>query len=56
MNAPPLPFELPLPGIAAWRAGNTRVEGVWHFESGQPGRHVLISALIHGNEICGAWR
>ena len=55
MNAPPLAFELPLPGIAAWRAGNTGAEGVWHFESGQPGRHVLISALIHGNEICGAW-
>ena len=55
MNAPPLAFELPLPGIAAWRAGNTGAEGVWHFESGQPGRHVLISALIHGNELCGAW-
>ena len=50
-----LPFELPAPDIGPWRAGNTGVEGVWHFDSGKPGRHVLISALIHGNELCGAW-
>lgn len=55
MNAPALPFELPVPDISAWRAGNTGVPGVWRFDSGQPGRHVLITALIHGNEICGAW-
>ena len=56
MSAPaPLKFELPQPDISAWRAGNTGVEGVWRFTSGQPGRHVLISALIHGNELCGAW-
>lgn len=51
----PRPFHLPLPDIAPWRAGNTGVEGVWRFDSGQPGRHVAISALIHGNEVCGAW-
>jgi succinylglutamate desuccinylase len=50
-----LTFELPLPDIAAWRGGNTGVEGVWRFDSGRPGRHVMISALIHGNELCGAW-
>ncbi|HNK52978.1 MAG TPA: succinylglutamate desuccinylase/aspartoacylase family protein [Ottowia sp.] len=50
-----LRFELPLPDLAPWRAGNTGVEGVWHFDSGQPGRAVLITALIHGNELCGAW-
>jgi predicted deacylase len=54
MNAK-LGFHLPKPDIAAWRAGNTGVEGVWQFDSGQPGREVLISALIHGNELCGAW-
>ncbi|WP_298209636.1 succinylglutamate desuccinylase/aspartoacylase family protein [Acidovorax sp.] len=51
----PLRFELPAPDISAWRAGNTGTEGVWHFDSGQPGRHVMISALVHGNELCGAW-
>lgn len=50
-----LKFELPAPDLGAWRTGNTGTEGVWHFDSGQPGRHVLISALIHGNELCGAW-
>ena len=51
----PLQFDLPCPDIAVWRQGNTGTEGVWHVDSGQPGRHVLISALIHGNELCGAW-
>ncbi|MFN4117775.1 succinylglutamate desuccinylase/aspartoacylase family protein [Acidovorax sp.] len=50
-----LTFELPAPDIGAWRAGNTGTEGVWHFDSGQPGRHVMVSALVHGNELCGAW-
>jgi len=50
-----LPFDLPPPDIAAWRAGNTGTEGVWQFDSGQPGRTLMISALIHGNELCGAW-
>lgn len=50
-----LHFDLPAPDIAAWRAGNTGTEGVWHFDSGRPGRKVMISALIHGNELCGAW-
>ena len=25
------------------------------FDSGQPGPHVAITALVHGNELCGAW-
>lgn len=51
----PLKFDLPCPDISMWRQGNTGTEGVWHFDSGRPGRHVLISALVHGNELCGAW-
>ena len=50
-----LDFRLPAPDLGAWRAGNTGTEGVWHFDSGQPGRHVMVSALVHGNELCGAW-
>ncbi len=50
-----LVFELPCPDISAWRAGNTGVEGVWQFDSGVVGRHVMITALVHGNELCGAW-
>ena len=50
-----LRFELPTPDIGAWREGNTGTEGVWHFESGLPGRRVMVTALVHGNELCGAW-
>lgn len=50
-----LKFDLPVPDISAWRAGNTGTEGVWQFTADAPGRHVMISALVHGNELCGAW-
>lgn len=49
------PFDLPSPDIDAWRGGNTGTEGVWQFDSGHSGPTVMISALIHGNELCGAW-
>jgi predicted deacylase len=48
-------FALPCPDLGPWRTGNTGVEGVWQFDGDQPGRHVMISALVHGNELCGAW-
>ena len=48
-------FDLPAPDLADWRAGNTGTEGVWQFDAGTPGRRVLLSALVHGNELCGAW-
>ena len=55
MSAPLRPFELACPDLSAERIGNTDTPGVWHFDSGVPGRHVMISALVHGNELCGAW-
>lgn len=51
----PTPFELATPDLGDWRLGNTGTPGVWQFDAGQPGRHVMISALVHGNELCGAW-
>jgi predicted deacylase len=48
------PVELDAPDLSPWRAGNTGIEYVWSFSTGAPGPHVLISALMHGNEICGA--
>ncbi|NDZ15332.1 succinylglutamate desuccinylase [Variovorax sp. WS11] len=39
--------------LSAYRQGNTGVDYVHRFESGNPGPHVLINALTHGNEICG---
>jgi hypothetical protein len=41
-------------GSAAWRSGNTGIEGVWHFDSGEPGRKLLVTALERGDEHCGA--
>ncbi|MBV9151327.1 MAG: succinylglutamate desuccinylase/aspartoacylase family protein [Alphaproteobacteria bacterium] len=46
--------ELVPPDIEPYRAGNTGVEYVTTFEARQAGPHVLITALTHGNEICGA--
>lgn len=49
------PFELDCPDLTAERVGNTGTPGVWHFDSGVPGKQVMICALTHGNELCGAW-
>lgn len=48
------PVELTAPDIEPYRAGNTGVAFVTTFDSGQPGPHVMINAITHGNEICGA--
>jgi succinylglutamate desuccinylase len=46
---------------SAQRVGDTNcgTPGVWRFDSGQPGPHIAVTALVHGNEVCGAdalWR
>jgi predicted deacylase len=46
--------ELSPPDIEPYRAGNTGVEYVTAFNSGVAGPDVLVTALTHGNEICGA--
>ncbi len=48
------PVELVPPDIEPYRAGNTDVEYVTTLESGTRGPHILLTALTHGNEICGA--
>lgn len=48
------PVNLAAPDIGAYRAGNTGVDYVTTFESGKSGPHVMISAVVHGNELCGA--
>ncbi len=53
-GAPAFTVALSTPDIAAWKPGNTGTEGAWSFASGQPGPHVVITALVHGNEIAGA--
>jgi predicted deacylase len=48
------PVELDPPDLTPWRTGNTGIDYVWSFTAALPGPHVMLSALIHGNEICGA--
>ena len=48
------PVELTAPDIEPYRTGNTGVEFVTTFDSGVVGPHVMINAVTHGNEICGA--
>jgi predicted deacylase len=51
---PARPIELTPPDISAYRSGNTGIDYVTTFDSGRPGPHVLVQALTHGNELCGA--
>jgi predicted deacylase len=46
--------ELTPPDIEPYRAGNTGIEYVTSFDASEAGPHVLVAALTHGNEICGA--
>ncbi len=47
-------IELSPPDIKPYRNGNTGVEYVHVFDSGVPGLNVMVQALTHGNEFCGA--
>jgi predicted deacylase len=48
------PIEIAPPDIESYRKGNAGVEFVHVLESGKPGPVVMIQALTHGNEFCGA--
>lgn len=48
------PIELSPPDLTPYRRGNTGVEYVTRLDSGAPGPNVLVAALVHGNELCGA--
>jgi predicted deacylase len=47
-------IELSAPDISPYAAGNTGIPYVTTFDSGRAGPHVVVNALTHGNEICGA--
>jgi predicted deacylase len=48
------PIEIEPPDITPFRQGNTGVDYVHVFDSGRPGPRVMLQALTHGNEFCGA--
>jgi predicted deacylase len=47
-------IELTPPDISPYKAGNTGVDYFTSFDSGAPGPHVMLTAVVHGNELCGA--
>ncbi len=48
------PIELTPPDIGGYRTGNAGVDYVHVLDSGRPGPNVMVQALTHGNEFCGA--
>jgi predicted deacylase len=48
------PIEVTFPDISVHAESESGVPYVHTFDSGVPGPHVMINALTHGNEVCGA--
>lgn len=47
-------IEIQPPDIKPRRKGNAGVDYVHVLDSGKPGPNVMVQALTHGNELCGA--
>ena len=47
-------IEIAIPDLEPYREGNTGLPYVWRYNSGRAGPHATITALVHGNEPCGA--
>jgi predicted deacylase len=54
LSDPSFKVELTPPDVEPYRAGNTGIDYVTTFAAAAPGPHVVVCALTHGNEICGA--
>ncbi len=54
VGASPYTVELLPPDIADYRQGNTGVDYITTIDSGKAGPHVMVNAVTHGNELCGA--
>lgn len=48
------PVNIEAPDISPYRKGNTGIDYISTLESGKSGPHVMLSAIVHGNELCGA--
>jgi len=51
---PAYPVEVAFPDLHPYAAGNSGIPWLYTYDSGVPGPHVMINALTHGNEVCGA--
>jgi len=47
-------LQIAPPDISPYKSGNCGIEYVWSFDSGRPGPHACVTAVVHGNELCGA--
>lgn len=54
MSSAVYPIEVDFPDITPYRQGNVGIPYVHSFDSGVTGPHVMVNALTHGNEVCGA--
>ena len=48
------PVTLSPPDLGPYKTGENGPGYVMSFDSGRPGPHAMLVALVHGNEICGA--
>ncbi|MEM7041275.1 MAG: succinylglutamate desuccinylase/aspartoacylase family protein [Pseudomonadota bacterium] len=54
MNAVPS-IEIQTPDLSPYRESSSGIPYVVTLDSGKAGPHAVISALVHGNELSGAW-
>lgn len=54
MSTEAYPIEVAFPDISVHEQSSSGIAYVHTFDSGEPGPHVMINALTHGNEVCGA--
>jgi predicted deacylase len=47
-------IKVAFPDLSACAPGNGGMPYVWTFAAARAGPHVLVQALTHGNEVCGA--
>ena len=47
-------IEVRFPNLDRWAEGNAGIPHVWRMGSSRHGPHVVVQALTHGNEVCGA--
>jgi predicted deacylase len=50
---PQFDVQIAAPDLSPWLAGNTGIPGFTSFTAPEPGPHVLLLSLTHGNELCG---
>ncbi len=53
-GVPHFAVDLDAPDLSPWLAGNTGVRGFTTVAAAEPGPHVAVVAVLHGNEIAGA--